>query len=548
MPISENPLTRSSLIVAVCAGGSFGLASRFPELPLSAVLGTLFVVLLALLTHADKKISRAFFVAGFTFHLVAFPWLIQTLSFFGGFPKPVSFALFLLFCFVSSLQFLLVGAVYQRLSVLLGGPSLALGLAWFAGEMLVPRLFPWNLAHAFVPLQSFIGLAEFFGLAPLGFFAVWLIAGLSDAVLSKLKNAPPGHAGLGHVRLGRVGLVPLLLLFPLMLLGERQNDRVREQLETAPKIKIGLIQGNLEAREKRNVHLLEANLDVYRRLSQSAVAEGAQILFWPETVMNTFTPQIISSVEGTKFDPFPQRPVPLVYGVLSYDERSEAEMQQLLASAIGEWVRKMPDEYRFLAYNSGFAIDAAGKVLGRYSKRVLMPFGEFLPFASRYPWLRELSPQTGNFAAGDLIEPIGINLPSGEALRMSLLICYEDLLPSLSNEAATRGAEILVNLTNDAWYGETIAPYQHHLLALTRAIETRKFLVRVTNTGLTAVVSPLGESIGVLPIFEPQYSVTTVSPLNASTLYSRVGDQPCQVIALFCVVLAVLGRRRAREA
>ena len=218
------------------------------------------------------------------------------------------------------------------------------------------------------------------------------------------------------------------------------------------------------------------------------------------------------------------RTSPALYGGLSYRPP-------------GKNSRKRPKRF-----NTAIATSPDGTVLGVYHKKALMPFGEYIPFADRFPWLKDLSPQTGDFSVGDISEPIIFPLQNSSVEKVSIasLICYEDLIPKLARDAANRGAELLVNLTNDAWYGDTAAPHQHHLLALWRSIETGRAMLRVTNTSLTGVVDPLGNTTETLPVFEPGIIVTDVPLMSHQTLYSRIGDLPVWILAISVFIGALI--------
>jgi apolipoprotein N-acyltransferase len=119
------------------------------------------------------------------------------------------------------------------------------------------------------------------------------------------------------------------------------------------------------------------------------------------------------------------------------------------------------------------------------------------------------------------------------------LICYEDILPELGRQAVRQGAQLLVNLTNDAWFGRTRAPYLHRTLAAFRAVENRVYLVRVTNTGLTSIIDALGREQTALPIYQRDTLVHAIQPLQLSTLYTRFGDWFAQLCSLGAFFLPV---------
>jgi apolipoprotein N-acyltransferase len=193
-------------------------------------------------------------------------------------------------------------------------------------------------------------------------------------------------------------------------------------------------------------------------------------------------------------------------------------------------------------FNSALLLDQDGRILGRYDKQHLLAFGEYIPLQRYLPFLRHISPTIGNLTPGT-----GgiVTLPNGVGLGP--LICYEDIVPELARRAVGQGAQVLVNLTNDVWFGATRAPYQHRALAAFRAVENRVYLVRVTNTGLTSIIDALGREQAALPIFQADTLVHTIQPLRLASLYTRFGDwfaQLCSVVALLLLLGSGLRRRR----
>jgi len=171
-----------------------------------------------------------------------------------------------------------------------------------------------------------------------------------------------------------------------------------------------------------------------------------------------------------------------------------------------------------------------------------MPFGEYLPLASAFPAIRRLSPETGGFTAGTGVSLF--RLPG--AVTIGPLICYEDLLARLPRAATAAGAEVLLNILNDAWYGNTAAPYQHQALALWRAIENRRYLLRGSNTGVTSIIDAAGRVVAEGQLFRSLVVRGTIPRLQLTTVYTRYGD----VFAWLVVAGAagLLWRRRPRAA
>ncbi|MFN8390710.1 MAG: apolipoprotein N-acyltransferase [Bdellovibrionota bacterium] len=518
--------------LAALSALAFALASRYGESHSAVVLTVTVAAALNVIALRSKHLVFDLLFFGLVFHAAAFSWLPQTLSFFGGFPTPVSYVLFALFCILSSAQLMLVAWLCRRLQRSpLDALGLALPLAWWAGEFFVPRLFPWSLVHPLVSWKLFSGLAAFVGVYPLSALILWWMRVF-------LMLVPSRAGGVVRSRLELGGLAASVLTASFV--SAYGASALESSLSNAQSIAVGLIQGNLSATQKGDVRLLTPNLEVYRALSRQAIAAGAQLLIWPESVMNAWTPEDIERVRNTRIDPFPESTVPLLYGGLSFRKLSQEELDRN---------PPMSEDMLYYRFNSAFGIGGDGKVLGRYHKRVLMPFGEYLPLAKTFPMIKSISPHTGDFSVGDRVDPITFPLPDGAgSYRVANLICYEDLVPSLTREGVRLGANVLVNLTNDAWYGETAAPYQHHLLASWRAIESGRFLIRATNTGFSGIVDPRGTTVAGLPIFDQGTLVRQVSLLSHETLYTKVGDVFSWLLGALSLVAGFRVRKDARPA
>src|SRR5262249_38624740 len=188
----------------------------------------------------------------------------------------------------------------------------------------------------------------------------------------------------------------------------------------------------------------------------------------------------------------------------------------------------LPNEAKF---NAAFAVFPDGEVPMPYFKRVLIPFGEYMPLASYIPRLNKLNEKAGVFSAGTdgKVFAYPMRRPAGSVSprRVSPLICYEDTGPALAREGTQSGAGLLVNIPSDSWFGRSLAPHQHHLIAAFRAIENRRFLVRSTTTGLSAIVDPLGRTIARIPPFSEGTITARVSLLADVSPYTAwVGDRP----------------------
>ena len=196
-------------------------------------------------------------------------------------------------------------------------------------------------------------------------------------------------------------------------------------------------------------------------------------------------------------------------------------------------------------YNSAYVYGKKGEFVGRYDKAHLVPFGEFTPLRDYFPFLEKISVATGDFFSGSGHEPIATALG-----KVGVLICYEGTFPYITIDAARRGAQVFVNITNDAWFGRTSAPYQHLAFYTFRAIETDRFVLRAANTGVSAIIDPRGRIIARTDIFTRTVLKGTFAMRDGQTFYVRYGDYfvlLCVVMLAGLILRGLLSRRVSSE-
>jgi apolipoprotein N-acyltransferase len=334
---------------------------------------------------------------------------------------------------------------------------------------------------------------------------VWVSAALARAILEGPRRAAASLAA-ASVAAGAIFVFGLLRI-----------SAIERQIAAAEPVRVALVQGNLGIKEKGNVRYFESNVATYRALTLE-VADRADVVIWPETVIGEPLPRTLERLPRGAAETLGLRK-PLLTGALTYEGS--------------------PQRPRF--FNSVVLFGREGEVLGVSDKQILMPFGEYMPFGSVFPLLKALSPQTGDFEAGSGV--VVLDVPG--AGRFAPLNCYEDLRASISRQAVWQDhAEVLFAVANDAWFGDTIAPFQHEALALWRAVENRRFLVRVTNTGVTDVIDPLGRVVVRLPVFVAESRVAEIRRLKVPTFYQRFGDAFAWLVTAIALLAVARGRRR----
>jgi apolipoprotein N-acyltransferase len=338
----------------------------------------------------------------------------------------------------------------------------------------------------------------------LSFVMVWVSAALALALARPRRWAPLVASAVAVAALVGYGAARL--------------PAVQAALDAAPVVSVGLVQGNIGIREKGNVSLFDVNLETYRQLSAPLQSE-VDVLIWHESVAQWWVASD-AQLLPEKHNPFAGVQSFLIYGGLAY-EYLEGERDPV-------------------SYNSAFLIDGGGRVHGRYDKQVLIPFGEYIPGASLFPAVYDLSPQTGHFTPGPVLRTLDVpNL-----VRFAPLICYEDVPARIARAMTRQGAEALLTVFNDAWFGRSMAPYQHEAIALWRAIENRRYFVRVGNAGVTGVVDPFGRVLDRLGMFTAETLRADIRPLRIETIYTRVGDVFAWTIVAVAAVWLVAARRR----
>lgn len=453
----------------------------FDLLPLAWVAFAPF--LWALRQARDRRdVVRLAWVAGLCTNVPAFHWLTYTIHVFGGFPTVVAYFFYLCLSLYSSLQFVLFAVALRRTGP--GPLALAAPLLWVTLEFLFPNLFPWRMAHTQFHVPEMLQVGELTGPYSLSFAILWFAAGLVEVITAPRRFVPLVGAAITGCLIAVYGVWRL--------------PQIDAAIAAAPKMRVGLVQANISLEQKGNQSYFDVNLDRYAALSKP-IQDEVDLLVWPETVSQFWTPADTTQLDG-KAHPYPDLGTTLFFGGLAYRVTGP----------------RTADEF-----NSAFLIEPDGRVIGRYDKRILMPFGEFLPFDQYLPWIRQLSPATAGFTAGT--EAKVYTIPDN-GMRLGTLICYEDLLSEMTRATTNAGAEAIVTILNDAWYGDSAAPHQHQVLALWRTVETRRYLLRGSNSGVTSIIDAAGRVVREGGVFTEEVIVGDVPRLNLITPYVLFGD------------------------
>ena len=200
--------------------------------------------------------------------------------------------------------------------------------------------------------------------------------------------------------------------------------------------------------------------------------------------------------------------------------------------------------------NRALLFDVDGEVVGSYDKVHLVPFGEYLPLPWLFQYMEGLTAESGAFAQGRGFSSLPLRLRGDHVVPFGVFICFESVFPEITRALVLEGAQFIVNTTNDAWFGHTAAPHQHLSMAIVRAIETGRPLLRAANTGISAVVEPSGHIVQTTQLFDSEVFSATISPRAELTPYVRYGDffvGMCGLVLLVGSSLTALKRQRSTE-
>jgi len=472
--------------LAIAAGSGVLLALAFPLPDLSFLA---WVALVPLLLVMSKRPFLCGYAAGIGFFATALYWLNIVMVTYGRLHPLLSVLAYLLLSAYLALYFGLAVWATERICRRLQLPlALVFPLAWVASELLRAFLltgFPWVLLgysqHNFLPL---IQSADLFGV-----YGISALLALGNATIAEWLMA---RKDKGSVLRARRSLLVFAALF-LLNLGYG-FFRLANPVDADAVVSVGLMQGNIDQSIKWNPANQQSTVDTYLSLSRDALAEGAELLVWPES--------------ATPF--YFQEETPLSRRVR--EVVAEPGRYLLLGSPAYE---RYPGGVRYL--NSAFLL-ARGGILGRSDKIHLVPFGEYVPLGKFLPFIDKLVAGIGDFSPG-FVTPLPLN-----GSKVSVLVCYEAIFPELARAQVAAGSHLLINITNDAWFGRSSAPWQHLAMARFRAIENRRWLVRAANTGVSAIIAPGGQIVAQSPLFKKAIVTGDAAYCSTQTVYTGIGD------------------------
>lgn len=459
-----------------------------------------------------KQIFWGGWLSQFVLTLIGFPWIAYVSKEFGFMPWPLAIGTLLLFAATVHLYIplaLVLASLVQRKRELSRFSFFALLSVLMAlSEIYWPSLFPWNLGYPFLWIKSpVVQTTDIWGFQTLS-----LLVYLTNSTIA---------IGIQQRQMGRRRWIPavsmILIWISLHIWGGYRKSNWSNLPESLTALVVQANIGNFEkfAAEK-GIGFQQQIADQYFSQTRAGLKMHPypDLVIWPESAFPDFLNDF------TAFRPYTRQLISFVQ-----------EIKRPLMT--GGYAAEPPSSGFRETYNGLFLYGPDGRVLvPPYHKTLLLAFGEYVPFGKLFPILKELNPGGPGFGKGK-----GPQVFTTDQWKIGVQVCYESLDPQFTSDLAKLGAEVLVNVTNDSWFGNSFEPHQHLFMTLARAIESRRPMIRSTNTGISAAIQADGEISELSPLFQSWTGELKVKYLKSPplTIHSRFGH----LIPYFLILLSL---------
>jgi len=477
------------------------LALSFPRPGISPLAWFAFVPLFIAAAGVTPKLG---FKLGFTAGCAAYAgllyWVNIVMTTYGKLHWTVSGSLYLTLAAYLALYPGLVLWLVRRCETRGIAALFSFPVFWVGGELIrsfVLTGFPWaNLGYSQYRTLPLIQISDLTGV-----YGVSFLVAFANVVLYRIWVWMRHKDATYPVR-------DLILLLVLLAATLGYGFNALNLVEKGPLQRVLMVQGNIPQDVKWDPAFQESTVATYERLTRKGCQSPGTLVVWPESAL-----------------PF------YFQGEPAYAARVQALAAELKSCLVAgsPAFEKEGELVRYL--NSAFLISPTGAVMGRSDKLHLVPFGEYVPLAALFPFVNKLVAGIGDFSPGKAAVPL--DTTSG---KIGVLVCFEGIFPEVSRAYVRAGAGMLVNITNDAWFGRSSAPYQHLSMTVFRAVENRVPLVRAANTGISSVIDSKGHIRGMTQLFEEATLGAEVREGAGGSFYNRHGD----LFALLCLGASLL--------
>ncbi len=467
--------------------------------------------LLSLYDKGPKEAFKAGLVLGIPYFFGTLYWIYHSINHYGGVSLISSIAIVILLCLYLSLYMGIFAFCFSvtikktKLPALLIAP-----VFWVVLEFLRSYIFtgfPWSsIGYTQYKFLTVIQIADITGIYGVSFLVVAVNGALADVFLLKRRTKDMPLFPLSQTVIGFAVL--FLFITSAVVYGQ---IRLREE-RPGKQLRVAIIQGNIEQDKKWEPSYQDEVIGIYKDLSLKAASSSPSLIVWPETAV----PFLFRADRGYTQE------------LIDFQSRLKAYL------LFGSVMTKGKEDERYLLSNSAVLLDDNGTVSYIYDKIHLVPFGEYVPLQKLLFFINKLVVGIGDYASGDSY--LKATTPYGD---FAALICYEIIFPGLVRKFYSNGGDFMVNITNDAWFGRTTGPYQHFSMAVFRAVENRKPVIRAANTGISGFIDSNGRILSRTNLFQRAVLDEEIKTDATRSFYSKYGDLFSYIWIIFSLVLLV---------
>ena len=504
----EKKERRNDRLLLILSGILFGISFVPFPFPFTLFLFVAFIPYFFVVTKRQTllKVNSASYLTFFVMSLITVFWVGSWQSAADPFLM-ISGVVLVLFLpcvmLINSTLYFLSRKVFKKDLSLYFFPML-----WVTGEYILTLTdlkFPWlTIGHGLAKFTSFIQIADIVGAFGLSFIVLWINIFTYKGIKSFKENAKVGSIYFSVA----ASVFILIIVYGFAKISSMGNDE--------KKIKVGIIQPNLDPWNMWELGGLDQILENYFELSQKCVDEGAQIILWPETALPVY---LLSGTYQNEVDSIysflKKNNVSLLTGMPDFIIYDKDAPRNAKHSEVGK--------YNYTTYNSILLIQPNQNEIQRYGKMQLVPLGEHTPFVDQLPFLGDLLKWGVGISGWNVGQDTTVFkfLNDKDTIKVGGLVCYESVFPTFPNYFVDRGAQFLTVLTNDSWYGKLSGPYQHKEFANLRAVENRRAVVRCANGGVSCLINKFGVTEVETEMFTRTHLVVDVPLNNEKTFYTK---------------------------
>lgn len=508
LSIEEKKIRKKEKFLLILSGILFGISFTPFPFPFTLFLFIAFVPYFFVVTKRNTlaSVNKASYLTFFVMSLITVYWVGSWQSKADPFLMLSGVVLvFFLPCVMlinSSLYFLSRKVFKKDLSLYF------FPMFWITGEYILTLTdlkFPWlTIGHGLAKFTSFIQIADIIGAFGLSFIVLWINIFIYKGLKQYKEKSSSGLLNLSVA----AGIFILIIIYGFVKISSSDNNE--------KKIRVGIIQPNIDPWNKWEFGGLDQTLNNYFDLSKKCIDEGAKLIIWPETALPVY---LLSGGYEKKIDTIHSflnaNQVSLLTGMPDFVKYDSNPPKAAKYSETGK--------YYYGTYNSILFFQHDSYDVQRYGKIHLVPLGEHTPFVDQLPFLGDLLKWGVGISGWNIGQDTTVFnfYDNGDTIKIGGLVCYESVFPTFPNYFVDRGAQFLTVLTNDSWYGKLSGPYQHKEFADLRAVENRRAVVRCANGGISCLINKFGVTEVETEMFTRTYLVVDVPLNNEKTFYTK---------------------------